>query len=625
MQPQNTGVSPPSPPGPAPPPPIAPPPGSPPADTGSQPPSPFDNTGGSNNPPAAPDNPVTPAKNAPQPPGNQAPGSNQPALGLAPAPAPGSGNTPPNPANVPPTRSPAGEATGQGAFAALSQNAQSVNNPAHQGSGQGALAALSQNAGQLPPFPATNEDSNLAGSGNEGSVRGDSSNGGSGNADVPAGGSAHNGPGMSTDINPNLAAPGDQGDASVASLSPGREQIAGQANGADTGVAPSSGQSAIFTANGVTIIPGAPAATIANTPVSINSEGNVANIGGVVQALAPGSPLTVGSQVFRPSKGNINLPNSNNAPSLVLGTAVLTQAPDGSFSSGSISLSPGQATTLSGTIISLAPGGSVAVVNGATSTLAAGEQNTQAPSLTVGNSFFTQGSGGVYQSGSVTLRPGQATTISGVSVSLAGDDSFAVVGGKTSFLASAGRVTQAPSLTIGNSIFTQGPGGVYQSGSMTLRPGQVTTVSGSSVSLASDDSFAIINGKTSRLAQAGGVTSAPTVTLGNEVFTEGPNGVLTSGSEKIQPGQATVVAGTSISVMPGGFAVVINGHTSTLAQATVTPGLSGPQATPTGRPTSTMTGTSNPVYTGAATSSFQPHLQYTYVCVALAILGVVMM
>ena len=625
MQPQNTGVSPPSPPGPAPPPPIAPPPGSPAADTGSQPPSPFDTPGGSNNPPAAPDNPVTPAKNAPQPPGNQAPGSNQPAPGPAPAPAPGSGNTSSNPANVPPTSSPASEATGRGAFAALSQNAQSVNNPAHQGSGQGAFAALSQNADQLPPVPVSTGDSSLAGSGNEGSVYGDSSNGGSGNAAVTTGGSALDGPGMSTDINANQAAPGSQGDSSVAALSPGREQIAGQANGTDTGVAPSPGRSAVFTANGVTITPGAPAAKIAGTPVSINSEGNVANIGGVVQTLAPGSPLTVGSQVFRPSEGNIDHQSSNNVPSLVIGTTVLTQAPDGSFSSGSISLSPGQATTVSGTTISLAPGGSVAVLNGATSTLAAGGQNIQAPSLTVGNSFFTQGSGGVYQSGSVTLRPGQATNISGVSVSLAGDNSFAVINGKTSALASAGLVTQAPPLTIGNSIFTQGPGGVYQSGSMTLRPGQGTTVSGSSVSLASDDSFAVINGKTSGLAQAEGVISAPTVTLGHEVFTEGPNGVLTSGSKKIQPGQATVIAGTSISLMSGGSAVVINGHTSTLSQGTMAPGLPGSQATPTGRSNSTITGTSNPVYTGAATSSFQPRLHYTYVCVALGILGVSMM
>ena len=210
------------------------------------------------------------------------------------------------------------------------------------------------------------------------------------------------------------------------------------------------------------------------------------------------------------------------------------------------------------------------------------------------------GSGGVVIGNSITLAPGQATTINGVPVSLPTSGSALVIGGSSTFQVSppggAGSpLAPNPTLQVGGSTVTQAPGGgfVLVPG-QTLSPGgPAITVSGSTFSLPAGGSAIVVNGQTSTFPTTAGST-ADVLTFGNQQITAQPNGafILAPGTTLSPGGSALTISGTTYSLpaSPSGAAhksaIVINGQTSMLGAS---PLANGAGAT-TGAPDLTLAG-----------------------------------
>lgn len=228
-----------------------------------------------------------------------------------------------------------------------------------------------------------------------------------------------------------------------------------------------------FVVEGQTLAPGGPAITVGGNTISLVPGGSSVVVNGVTSAVS--NPA---AQVSRPR--------------IVVGDQVFTAGPGGnSFVIGDQTLSAGgQAITVSGTVVSLAPSASFVVINGVTSALAnaAAARVTDAPAITIGNDVIRPlpGSGLTYVIGSSTLTPGGVITVSGTTISLAAGATAVVINGRTTLLnpAAQATITNAPLLTVGSSTFTAISGTTYIIGGQTLTPGGTITVDGTTIVLA---------------------------------------------------------------------------------------------------------------------------------------------
>lgn len=283
--------------------------------------------------------------------------------------------------------------------------------------------------------------------------------------------------------------------------------------------------------------------TASGTKVSFAIEGTAVVVNGVTQALAQATP----------------------APVLTIGGQKYTARTGSNFVIEGTTLKPGGVVTVDGTAISLASGGTAAVVNGVTQNFA---QTTPASIFTVGDQAYTAQSGSTYVVKGQTLTPGGVITVDGTKISLASGGTAAVMNGVTQAL------SQAPSaamLNIGGQAYTAQAGSTFVVGSQTLVPGGVITVDGTKVSLVSGGTAAVVNGVTQTLSQA---TAAPVLTLGGQTYTARSGSSFVIDGQTLAPGSVVTVDGTTISLASGGQFAVVDGVTETLAQATISPMLS---------------------------------------------------
>ena len=238
------------------------------------------------------------------------------------------------------------------------------------------------------------------------------------------------------------------------------------------------------------------------------------------QTLSAGSPaITVngqqlsiakeGSQViFSPSTQALSNPNIFTAtqPAVVDigGGQSVTANGASQFVIGSQTLKAGSAITAGGSTYSLASSASAIIINGHTSDLTASRvlATVAPPLITVGPSILSANSKSQYVVGSQTLSPGGlAITISGTRYSLGSGATDLVVGSSTEALKPQylALSTEAPVLTMGSAQISAISGGHYVIGAQTLEPGQKITVSGTVLSLASDDKYLMIGTSTEKL------------------------------------------------------------------------------------------------------------------------------
>ncbi|KAI4249378.1 MAG: hypothetical protein LQ352_005677 [Teloschistes flavicans] len=171
---------------------------------------------------------------------------------------------------------------------------------------------------------------------------------------------------------------------------------------------------------GQTLHAGGSAITVSGTIISLVPSASAVVIGGSTEELTPSSVLA-----------------TTVAPLITLGSQVLHANAQSDYVIDGQTLTPGHAITVSGTVISLAPGASDVVIGGSTELLSPQtvSLSTGLPALTIGPTTITANADGRYILSGQTIVPGaHAVTIDGQLVSLAANDSFLVVGTSTESL-----------------------------------------------------------------------------------------------------------------------------------------------------------------------------------------------
>lgn len=282
-----------------------------------------------------------------------------------------------------------------------------------------------------------------------------------------------------------------------------------------------------------TLTPGG-AITIAGTKISLapglTPGGGTAISDNMISALPGGAGLIFGTSTEKLISGP--LPDITSPPAITVRSQIITADSLGQYLFGSQTLTPGGIITIAGTTISLAPGGTEAIVGSSTEVLRpeiisthlgkegygnAGVPKITSPAITIGSQTITADSLGQYVFGSQTMTPGGVIKIAGTTVSLAPGRTGALVGSSTEVLgpeiigdhsgkesygnANGPEITSPPAIVIGNQTITADSSGQYVFGSHTLTPGGVVTIAGTTVSLAPDGSEAIVVSSTEGLGQ----------------------------------------------------------------------------------------------------------------------------
>lgn len=307
-------------------------------------------------------------------------------------------------------------------------------------------------------------------------------------------------------------------------------------------------------------------------------------------------PISQSPQLPRPTRVTVG----------TIGTFPVVIGPSSQVIVGSQILQPGGSpvTVGAGTLVFLAPSATAIVVGSITSQLPQVLNPPTHPSaqpppiLTVGSLTLTPNAATqFFIAPGQTLTPGGVVAVDGTVVSLAPSASFVVIGGSTQILPTANPgsdpvPTERPQIIVGGSTFIAqptrgvngipdtsndnpgnsnnlGPAPTFVISGQTLAPGgSAITVSGTTLSLAPSGSVVLINGITSTLENvAAAQITPPPLTIGNEVFRPlpGTGSAYIIGSMLLTPGGSVVTDHTTISLSPGGTALVINGQTSLIA------------------------------------------------------------
>lgn len=330
-----------------------------------------------------------------------------------------------------------------------------------------------------------------------------------------------------------------------------------------------------FIAPGQTLTPGG-TATLNGQLLSLDSSAAFVVVAGSTQLLPDAVPsqATAQPEIIVGGSTITALPN-NNAPSF-------GQAGDGAsgptFVVSGQTLAPGHQITVGDEIISLAPSGSLVIVNGITSTVAnAGGSRDTPPSITIGSRIVNAipGTGTTYAFDSQLLTPGGVITVDGTTVSLAPSNDAVVINGITSTLehAAAARVGPPP-ITIGGNVFSAlaGPGVFYDINGQLLTAGGRIIVDGTTISLAPGATALVVNGVNTPLkpqAISAVITNPPILTIGTHTYTAAPGGrtSFVIDGQTLTLGGTIVVNGTTISLAPGATRLVYGsaGHSTTSA------------------------------------------------------------
>ncbi|KAG9185307.1 hypothetical protein G6011_07851 [Alternaria panax] len=263
-------------------------------------------------------------------------------------------------------------------------------------------------------------------------------------------------------------------------------------------------------------------------------------------------------------------------PVLMVGGGTVPANSQGEYVLGTETLEPGgPAIVINGNTVSMAPNG-MAIVNGATQTIANVPVPTGAPAITVGSQAVSAtvvgGSTVFVVAPGQTLSAGSTLVVDGTTYSMptGGQGSTIVINGQTSSLSDGQSVI---TLDAGRSITAQIVSGttVYVlAPDQTLTPGGVLTVSGTTYSMPSSasGSVVIINGATSTLAAGSGITAAPALTINGVTYThtirDGTTEYVLNDGTSLAPGSSVEIDGTTYSLDSQGTALIINGQTSTI-------------------------------------------------------------
>ena len=156
--------------------------------------------------------------------------------------------------------------------------------------------------------------------------------------------------------------------------------------------------------------------------------------------------------------------------------------------------------TVFGTPVSLAPGGSVAVIGSSTTRLDQGDVPTIVPVLTLNGAAFTATSSAAFVIAGQTLTPGGSITISGTPVIYPSTGNAVIVGTSTQEFSSATIAASFSSIfTFAGQIYTADNSMDFEIGDQTLTKGGSITISGTPISYASGGGDVVVGTETEAL------------------------------------------------------------------------------------------------------------------------------
>jgi hypothetical protein len=193
--------------------------------------------------------------------------------------------------------------------------------------------------------------------------------------------------------------------------------------------------------------------------------------------------------------------------------------------------------------------------------------------ITVDGSIISPSAAGLYLVGSQTLAVGgSAITVAGTTISMA--SSGIVINGHPQSLAPTLNLPDKPPIvTIGSSLITANPAGLYFIGTQTLTPGGLAIiVSGTTISLATSGAAFVINGITQTIVVNPSATPTSPIStdlpliLGGTTLTANSAGAYVFDTQSLVPGGAAItVFGTTLSLAPSDAAIIVDGQTYTAA------------------------------------------------------------
>ncbi|MCJ1263802.1 hypothetical protein MMC22_003672 [Lobaria immixta] len=290
---------------------------------------------------------------------------------------------------------------------------------------------------------------------------------------------------------------------------------------------------------GTTLLPGGPGITVSGTPIS----------------LAPSGALFFDKSPIRIA----NDPSSKPIFVLTIGGQTVTANPTG-FALAGFKLLPGGAPiTISGTLVSLNPSGTVVFGDSSIDLL------TPTPTskiFAVGGHTFTAEPNGFALMGSTLLPGGAAITVSGTPISLASSGAL-IIGSSSINL--AGQQSALNVFTAGGLIFTAESSAVVVDGTTLLPGGPAVTISGTPISLkAGKDSGVLVIG-TSSISLPPYSSTPKIFTVGSLTFTAQSSGVVIDGSTLVPGGPGATISGTSVSIHTGVSGLVVGSRRVPLA------------------------------------------------------------
>ena len=316
--------------------------------------------------------------------------------------------------------------------------------------------------------------------------------------------------------------------------------IGGKAYTADT--------SSTFVIEGQTLAPGGTAITLSGTPISLTAGASQAIVGGSAVAIYPA--------------GITPAPGARPVPTLTFAGSTYSANSVGQFVIGEQTLSPGAAITVSGTQISLAAAGNVAVIGSSTELLAPNGARTAAM-LTFDGSTFTADTSSEFVIGGQTLTPGGSIKVSGTPISYPTGASAIVIGTKTSPQSFA-TITSGvrPIITFDGSTYTADASSDFTINGQTLTPGGNIDVSGTPILLPLAGTAVVIGTSTEPFSFAT-ITGAdtPMITFDGSTYTADASSDFVIDGQTLAPGGVITINSTPVSYAAAGTDVVIGTST----------------------------------------------------------------
>ena len=214
---------------------------------------------------------------------------------------------------------------------------------------------------------------------------------------------------------------------------------------------------------------------------------DVPNVGSVILSILNSNPPTPRGGGAN-SQPQVTGPAQRPTPVIKFKGSTITANTQSNFIVGGQTLAPGSAITVDNTPISLAPEPTAVFIGGSSFAVNNVPAPTAAPSITFGGSVITASNSQFVIEGQ-TLTPGGAITVSGTAVSLGDSGSTLVVGSST--FAVGG--TMAPVFSVGDTEYTASASTFVVQG-QTLTPGGSVTIGGTVYSLQPGGTAVVIGG-----------------------------------------------------------------------------------------------------------------------------------